>query len=537
MKRQFQSLYFLLLVSVFFISCKDKSDETKTENKDTIAQADEDFRPEFHFTPKKNWMNDPNGMFYLDGTYHLFFQYHPDGNTWGPMHWGHATSEDMVKWEEQPIALEPDENGTIFSGSTVVDHDNTSGLGDGNTPPVIAIFTYHDAEAAEEGKDDFQTQGIAFSLDAGKTWTKYKENPVVKNPGIKDFRDPKVSWNEEEQKWIMALAVQDRISFYSSPNLLDWQHESDFGKNLGGHGGVWECPDLIKMPVEGTNEEKWVLLVSINPGGPNGGSATQYFVGDFDGKEFIPDESISNLKENHEYWLDFGKDNYAGVTWSNIPEEDSRTLFIGWMSNWLYANEVPTETWRSAMTVARELKLHKKDSTYLVSSIPVAELEKYKKKIIAEETVEIDKDWKLQQKGNIDFSTAEIKFEIPRLQEDTYEFNLSNDQGDTLKFGYNHHNKEFFIDRSQSGLVDFKENFSDKISKAPRFSSEDNLKIHAIIDKMSIELFFDDGQTVMTEIFFPTAPYNMFSAKSGEKFSIKNLEIGQFDLQKNNSNE
>ncbi len=529
MKHIFKPLIFLFVGGLTFTSCKERNVKKSTSKNDTIVQSDEDFRPNFHFSPQSGWMNDPNGMFYLDGTYHLFFQHNPDDNIWGPMHWGHAISTDLINWEEQPIALEPDELGTIFSGSAVVDHENTSGLGDGKTPPVIAIYTYHDADKAETGADDFQTQGIAYSPDAGKTWEKYDKNPVLDNPGIRDFRDPKVSWDEETNKWIMALAVEDHIRFYSSSNLLDWKEESSFGKDLGGHGGVWECPDLIKMDIKNSDEEKWVLLVSINPGGPNGGSATQYFVGDFDGSTFTPDESIAEIGEDHNYWIDFGKDNYAGVTWSNIPEEDSRHLFIGWMSNWQYANEVPTETWRSTMTLPRELQLHKEDEKYLISSAPAGEIKDFRKNVLSKETLKINKTQNLVEKTEIDLSKAEISFEIPDLTEGKYEFVFSNERGDNLKFGYDHSKKEFFLNRSESGLVDFNENFGNKTSVAPRLSDAENLKVHLFIDKTSIEIFFDDGKTVMTEIFFPKTPYEKFSASDHENFSINNLNINQLN--------
>lgn len=531
MKNKLKFLSCFLFSVTMLLSCKDNKSKNESEEKTTevTSQTDEDFRPNFHFTPKEGWMNDPNGMFYLDGTYHLFFQHNPDDNVWGPMHWGHATSTDLINWKEQPIALEPDENGTIFSGSAVVDHENTSGLGKGGTPPVIAIFTYHDAEREQEGEVDYQTQGIAYSLDSGKTWEKYEENPVLGNPGIRDFRDPKVGWYEEESKWIMSLAVQDHISFYSSSNLLDWEHESDFGKDLGGHGGVWECPDLFKMTVEETGEEKWVLLVSINPGGPNGGSATQYFVGNFDGSTFTSDGSFAEIGEEHTYWLDFGKDNYAGVTWSNIPEEDGRQLFIGWMSNWQYANEVPTETWRSAMTIARELKLTKTSGTYRMVSKPVAELQEYSSKELSKNTIEIKGNKEIATSEDLDVSKSIITFEIENLNEQKYHFSLSNQANDSLKFGYDHNAEEFYIDRSESGLTDFKEDFSNKISTAPRFSKSSNLKVKAVLDNMSIELFFDDGETVMTEIFFPKQPISRFSAK-GNDFSIKNLKINQVKL-------
>ena len=298
----------------------------------------EQYRPQFHFTPKAHWMNDPNGMVYLNGKYHLFFQYNPDSTVWGPMHWAHAISKDMIHWKEQPISLYPDSLGTIFSGSAVIDKDNTAGFGKN---AMVAIFTHHNKKIEDQKTGLHQYQSLAYSLDEGKTWTKYKGNPVLPNPGIWDFRDPKVMWHTATGKWIMTLATKDRITFYSSPNLKKWTKESEFGEKLGAHGGVWECPDLFPLELEGKTH--WVLLVSINPGGPNGGSATQYFTGDFDGKTFKPDAEKQK-------WMDYGTDNYAGVTFSNTG---ARKVLMGWMNNWNYANVVPTKAWRGATTLPR----------------------------------------------------------------------------------------------------------------------------------------------------------------------------------------
>ncbi len=248
----------------------------------------EQYRPQVHFSPNANWINDPNGMVYYEGVYHLFFQYYPDSTIWGPMHWGHATSNDLVQWKEQPIALYPDSLGYIFSGSAVVDFENTSGFGKNGQIPLVAIFTHHDPIGEKEKRNDFQNQSIAFSLDSGYTWTKYTGNPVLKNPGIRDFRDPKVIWYEPGKKWIMTLATLDHITFYSSPDLKKWTEESEFGKEAGAHGGVWECPDLF--PLDHNGKKIWVLVVNLNPGGPNKGSATQYFLGDFNGSTFTPSE-------------------------------------------------------------------------------------------------------------------------------------------------------------------------------------------------------------------------------------------------------
>jgi fructan beta-fructosidase len=341
----------------FLYSCH----TVKKENT-TSKTYNEPYRLQLHFSPPAHWMNDPNGMVYYKGVYHLFYQYYPDSTVWGPMHWGHATSTDLIHWQHQPIALYPDSSGYIFSGSAVVDSSNTSGFGKKGIVPLVAIFTHHDPKGEKAGTSTYQNQSLAYSLDEGKTWTKYAGNPVLKNPGIKDFRDPKVSWYEAGKKWIMTLATLDRITFYSSPNLKDWTKEREYGKDIGAHGGVWECPDLF--PLQYNGETIWVLIININPGGPNGGSATQYFTGQFDGHTFTPTATDTR-------WLDYGPDEYAGVTWANFG---NRKVFLGWMSNWQYADKVPTEKWRSAMTVPRDLSLDKVGDKYLLRSMPVPEL-------------------------------------------------------------------------------------------------------------------------------------------------------------------
>ncbi|RME99284.1 MAG: glycoside hydrolase family 32 protein, partial [Bacteroidetes bacterium] len=323
------------LVLGVWSSCQE---DTETLAGRPVATYQEAHRPQFHFSPPTMWMNDPNGMVFFEGEYHLFYQYYPDSTVWGPMHWGHAVSKDLLHWEHLPIALAPDEHGYIFSGSAVVDWENSSGFGVDELPPLVAIFTYHDPIAEREGRDDFQTQGIAYSNDRGRSWVKYDGNPVLPNPGIRDFRDPKVIWDTESQRWIMVLAAGDHIRFYASKDLKHWRYLSSFGQRLGAHGGVWECPDLFPMKVEGSGDQRWVLLVSINPGAPNGGSGTQYFVGRFEDDRFKLDAEFAyNLNRMQDsvkaVWLDYGRDNYAGVTWSDIPFELDRRIFIGWMSN------------------------------------------------------------------------------------------------------------------------------------------------------------------------------------------------------------
>lgn len=521
----------VLSAGMLLASCRNE----KTSEEETVQATttdDEKFRPAFHFTPSSNWMNDPNGMFFLNGTYHLYFQYYPEDNVWGPMHWGHATSKDMITWEEQPIALEPDELGYIFSGSAVVDHNNTSGFGDGKTPPVIAIFTYHDPEGEKEGREDYQSQAIAYSLDEGMTWKKYEGNPVIPNPGIKDFRDPKVTWDDQNKQWLMALATVDKTLFYGSPNLKEWKLLFDFGEGTGAHDGVWECPDFFPMKVKETGETKWVLIQSLNPGGYNGGSGTQYFVGDFNGKTFTVDPSMKNLPEKHNYWIDYGKDNYAGVTWSNIPEEDGRTLFIGWMSNWLYAQEVPTTTWRSAMTIARSLDLVKDEDSYRLLSQPVKELENYVAATTSIGTIRVTKSSSLVSPNDADLSQAIINFEIEMDKEKSYEFQLYNPSGESLLFGYKVDENEFYINRENSGLIDFSENFSNKVSTAPRTSNADILKVTMVLDRTSIEIFYDDGETVMTEIFFPNRPFTTLASTGTDSFTIGNLEVKELNFPK-----
>lgn len=527
MKKSISLMQVLFLAGITLISCRETKKPSETQDVSKVAHEESAYRPNFHFTPETGWMNDPNGMFYLDGTYHLFFQHNPDDNVWGNMHWGHATSTDLVSWEEQPIALKPDKNGTIFSGSAVYDRNNTSGLGTESNPPVVAIFTYHDVEAERQGRKDFQTQAIAYSLDQGKTFKKYEGNPVLPNPGIRDFRDPKVTWDNYHDQWVLVLSAGDKTMIYGSQNLIDWKLLSEFGKGFAAHGGVWECPDFFPMEVEGSDEVKWVMIQSLNPGGYNGGSGTQYFIGEFDGKNFTPDPSMANLGKDHSYWIDFGKDNYAGVTWSNVPQSDGRTLFIGWMSNWQYANEVPTDPWRSTSTVARELSLKKTDGTYRIFSQPVEELYEYVVETYVEPKIEIDGHTPIEISTQADLAQAIITFDIPDLEEQVYKFYLTNKAGDTLKFGYDHSKKQFFINRKKSGLTDFNEKFAENISVAPRTSDSDTLSVEMVLDKTSIELFFDNGETVMTEIFFPTAPYQTFSANAEENFELENLKIYQ----------
>lgn len=473
--------------------------------------ANDPHRPQIHFTPAANWMNDPNGMVYYKEVYHLFFQYYPDSTIWGPMHWGHATSKDLVHWEEQPVALYPDSLGYIFSGSAVVDTDNTSGFGKDGKVPLIAIFTHHDPIGEKAGRDDFQYQSLAYSLDDGKTWTTYSGNPVLKNPGIRDFRDPKVSWHEESGKWIMTLATLDRISFYSSPNLKEWTKESEFGKEVGAHGGVWECPDLF--PLDYMGSEIWVLLVSINPGGPNGGSATQYFTGNFDGKTFTPFQTDTR-------WVDYGPDNYAGVTWSNTGK---RKIFLGWMSNWQYANQVPTARWRSAMTAPRDLVLQKVGEKYLLSSILSPELAALESNVKTLSNLVVDS---LDLTSMIGKLTGPVRLDFSADKLESFSITLSNSKGQKVILGFDKEANTYYIDRTNSGKTGFEKGFAAK-HIAPRLNTKETVDISLLIDNASVELFADDGLTVMTQIFFPDENFSDITIESGNKFNIKTLRFAK----------
>ncbi len=482
-------------------------------NEKIVAQPNqtntESYRPQIHFSPEKNWMNDPNGMVYYKGVYHLFFQYHPYSTVWGPMHWGHATSTDMIRWKREPIALYPDSIGMIFSGSAVVDKNNTSGFGINGKIPLVAIFTQHNAQGEKEGRNDFQNQSLAYSLDNGMTWTKYAGNPVLKNPGITDFRDPKVMWYQPERKWIMTLATKNDITFYSSPDLKNWKKESEFGKGIGAHGGVWECPDLFQLDDNGKNV--WVLIVNLNPGGPNGGSATQYFIGDFDGHKFSAFDTDTR-------WLDYGPDEYAGVTWSNTGK---RKIFLGWMSNWLYANKVPTEMWRNAMTIPRELKLKHAGNKIFVASEPAKELSAIQSKPAVTKNISVSQKLNISKLiGNVklpcqlNFTIAELKY---------FSVVLSNEEGEKLTIGFDKKENRYFSDRTKSGKTEFQKDFA-AVHTAPRFTDDGKMNISLIIDVSSVELFADDGLTVMTEIFFPTKTYGKINLESTENVRIKQLE-------------
>ena len=440
----------------------------------------EQYRPVYHHTPAYGWMNDPNGMFYKDGVWNLYFQHNPYGSQWENMTWGHSTSTDLVHWKFQGDPVQPDAFGTVFSGSAVVDKENTSGFGKG---AVIALYT----SAGES-----QTQSMVYSTDNGKTFTKYEGNPVITS-NVPDFRDPHMFWNEDIKKWNMILAAGQHMEIYTSDNLKDWKLESSFGEKYGNHGGVWECPDLMKMKVRGTDKEKWMLICNINPGGPFGGSATQYFIGDFDGHKFTCESKPEVTK-----WMDYGKDHYATVTFDNAPA--GRRVAIAWMSNWQYANQVPTLQYRSGNSIPRDLGLFEYKGETYCSVVPSPEMTAARSKK-ATKSLSESCEMVVNLKGNATIT-------------------LSNDKGEKVVMHYDAKAETFSMDRTKSGKMDFSNDFA-ATTKAPTYGKISQLRI--FIDKSSIEAFDAEGKMAMTNLVFPTKPYNKVTVKGG-KYQVYNIK-------------
>ncbi len=436
----------------------------------------EHFRPKYHHTPKYGWMNDPNGMFYKDGVWHLAFQWNPYGSQWENMTWGASTSRDLIHWDAQPAAIEADGLGTIFSGSCVVDKENTAGFGKG---AIIAYYT---------SAGEAQTQSMAYSTDGGKTFKKYSGNPVLV-ASVPDFRDPHLFWHAETQRWIMLLAVGQEMQIYSSANLKQWTMESRFGAEYGNHGGVWECPDLFRLPVRGTGQQKWVLVCNINPGGPFGGSATQYFVGNFDGHKFTCDSRPEVTK-----WMDYGKDHYATVTFDNAP--DNRRVAIAWMSNWQYANEVPTKQFRSANAIPRDLDLFIDGTETYCGVMPSPEM--------------------LTLRGKPSKQLTDACEVVVALKGST-EITLQNAKGEKVVMRYDAQKQTFSMDRTKSGDTSFSEHFP-CTTVAPTHGQMKQLRL--FIDRSSLEAFDGDGKMAMTNLVFPSEPYNTINVTNKAKVTI-----------------
>lgn len=497
--------FFLFLSSIVLLSC----DSDEIDYQGSKADYTENYRPQIHFSPQKNWMNDPNGMVYLDGEYHLFYQYNPLATVWGNMSWGHAVSKDLLRWEQLPAKLYPDELGDIFSGCAVIDKNNTAGFGENG---LVAIYT---------SSGQRQTQSIAYSTDRGRTFTKYSENPVLENPGMADFRDPKVFWHEATNKWVMSLATHHFITFYGSENLIDWDHLSEFRYYDGGPFGIWECPDLF--PLEFNGEKKWVLLVSTT-NAPNGGTATQYFVGSFDGISFKADPAPYPL------WLDYGRDNYAGVTWSNIPEADGRALFIGWMSNWNYANQTPTIGFRGAMTLPRSLSLMQHSDNYLLlGSEVVSEIES-----IASDWNSVFQGAIVSESKTVDMGISappayELELEFSNIQDANPVIELYNGHGDMVKIELDLINEQLYFDRRNSGNVSFNsEHFPGRFS-SPVHSELDKIKLNVFVDQSSVEVFVNNGLSCQTNLVFPKEIYDQMNIVTDNGSLDVNIGVRVFD--------
>ena len=437
-----------------------------------FALIEEKYRPLYHHTPKRGWMNDPNGMFYKDGVWHLFYQYNPYGSMWGNMHWGHSSSTDLVHWKDEGVALAPDAWGTMFSGSCVTDNGN-----------IVAMYT---TSRPTPFGGDVQAQCIAFSKDNGKTFRKYEGNPVL-TAEEKDFRDPRPFWNEDIKAWNLILAVGQEMRIYSSPDLKEWKYESSFGKEYGCHGGVWECPDLFPIG----QPKKWVLICNINPGGPFGGSATQYFVGQFDGHKFTCEHQDTR-------WMDYGKDHYATVSFCNAP--DNRRTVMAWMSNWQYANQVPTMQFRSANSVPRDLGMFEYKGEFYVSVVP------------SKEMLSLRGD-----KAKQPTEACEIVVDVKKQAEIV----LSNAKGEQIIMRYDAAKQTFSMDRTRSGDVSFSADFP-CVTEAPTYGTVKQLRI--FIDRCSVEAFDAEGKMAMTNLVFPTEPYNNIKVTGGRAtiYEVKN---------------
>lgn len=477
-----------------------------------LAQ-NEPFRPQFHFTPEKNWMNDPNGMVFYEGEWHLFYQYNPHGNTWGHMSWGHAVSRDLVHWEHLPLALAEENDVMIFSGSAVVDWKNSSGFGKDGQPPLVAIYTGHYT------KKPIQNQHIAYSNDRGRTWTKFSGNPVL-DVKMADFRDPKVFWHEASARWVMtvALAKESKVHFYASPDLKQWKYVGEFG-GTGAMGGLWECPDLFPLTIEGGGT-KWVLIVNINPGGPAGGSGCQYFVGEFDGVRFKADSTAT-------LWADHGADFYAGVSWSDVPKTDGRRVWLGWMSNWDYAGKVPTHPWRSAMSVPRELTLRRTPDGLRLVQQPVAEMLKLREpapRSFPGGTFSAAAEWLLNQTNLAPLLDVEFAFTgITAKSGFTLQLNTGPGEATTIQF--NGAQSCLVLDRTRSGKTDFHARFAAR-HETPVRISDGRVTLRLLLDTSSLEVFAQNGETVVTELIFPTAgPRRLSLTNDGEAPRVRTIHI------------
>lgn len=503
---------------------------------DTFDTANtEKFRPVYHHTPLYGWMNDANGLVYKDGEYHLYFQYNPYGSKWGNMHWGHSVSKDLVHWEHLAPAIARDTLGHIFSGSSIVDQENVAGYGAGN---ILAFYT----SASDKNG---QIQCLAFSKDNGRTFTKYEKNPILcPADGLRDFRDPKVFRYEPEDKWVMIVSADKEMRFYDSKNLKDWNYMSSFGEGYGVQPCQFECPDMVKLPVDGDlNRKKWALIVNVNPGCYFGGSATQYFTGNFDGTKFSCDSQPNVTK-----WLDWGKDHYATVCFSNTGE---RTIAVPWMSNWQYCNIVPTKQFRSANALPRELSLYTQDGEIYLSAVPVPEIKTLRKEKKEIPAFTVANDYHIDSLLADNDGAYELALEITVGEAEIMGFNLFNDKGEKVDIYFNLPEKRLVMDRTKSGIVDFgKKSVSHEIEVHDRrkttsinyiddfalatwapIKKENKYTLDVFVDKCSVEIFLNGGKVAMTNLIFPSEPYNrMCFYSKGGSFQVDSFKAYRLGL-------
>lgn len=465
-----------------------------------VAQQDisytERYRPQYHFTPAVNWMNDPNGLVYFNGEYHLFYQYNPFGDTWGHMSWGHAVSRDLATWTHLPVALAEADSIMIFSGSAVVDWNNTSGFGEDGRPPMVAIYTGHHTSGRH------QAQYIAYSNDSGRTWTKYDGNPVL-DRGLRDFRDPKVFWHEPDEKWVMvvALPTEHKVQLYASDDLKQWTHLSDFGP-AGATGGIWECPDLFALPVDGNPDDtRWVLQVDLNPGSIAGGSGGQYFIGRFDGEMFTPDEPVA-VGDAHARWVDYGADFYATVSWSDVPETNGDRLWVGWMNNWLYAGDIPTAPWRSAQSLPRRVTLRTLDSKIQLVQQPaygVGPLRRTQRRV---EDIDVSAGTLSLAEHGIEGKALELIAEFEVGDAAVFGLKVRAGNGEETLVGYDVAREVVFVDRTRSGEAGFHPGFAARHA-GPLPAEDGRVRLHVFVDWSSVEVFAGNGRTTITDRIFP----------------------------------
>ena len=503
---------------------------------DTFDTANpEKFRPVYHHTPLYGWMNDANGLVYKDGEYHLYFQYNPYGSKWGNMHWGHSVSKDLVHWEHLAPAIARDTLGHIFSGSSIVDQENVAGYGAGN---ILAFYT----SASDKNG---QIQCLAFSKDNGRTFTKYEKNPILcPADGLRDFRDPKVFRYEPEDKWVMIVSADKEMRFYDSKNLKDWNYMSSFGEGYGVQPCQFECPDMVELPVDGDlNRKKWALIVNVNPGCYFGGSATQYFTGNFDGTKFSCDSQPNVTK-----WLDWGKDHYATVCFSNTGE---RTIAVPWMSNWQYCNIVPTKQFRSANALPRELSLYTQDGEIYLSAVPVPEIKTLRKEKKEIPAFTVANDYHIDSLLADNDGAYELALEITVGEAEIMGFNLFNDKGEKVDIYFNLPEKRLVMDRTKSGIVDFgKKSVSHEIEVHDRrkttsinyiddfalatwapIKKENKYTLDVFVDKCSVEIFLNGGKVAMTNLIFPSEPYNrMCFYSKGGSFQVDSFKAYRLGL-------